>query len=261
MGKFFKAVWRKLTTFINDIFEDTAVAVEKGNTKRAVINISVCVGGFILFAAFGYSLLALAIIYRGFLFTWVGIPAIVILVISYLLADKKDKPEEVDEAAADEVEVRLICEYAGEIYEDLRNLLFNAMQSAAANTPLARPNDEYEIETSAARGNHFYLDGRIVVFQFEGDVQPPIDRSKINLVQQELQRRVNQHVRRYPILISDEAKGRAPVEVLDIKNAGGHVLIEIVITSSNSIPLIEARRRARIEYQVKQERVQDPDFS
>lgn len=260
MQRFLKATWRKVSTFINDIFEDTATAVEHGDNKKALLNIGVLIGIFIICVILGYYIVAVVVLNREFFFTWVGFPILVVLVISYLLSDKIGKNAEVNSEAADEVEMRLVAERAREIYEEIRNLIFNSMQSAAGSTPLKRPNDEFEIQTSEARGDHFYLDRLTPIYVFEGDIESSIDTPKMNLIQQELQRRVNQNVRRYPILISEEAKGRAPVEILDIKNAGGHILIEVVLTDSKSIPLIDARRRARIEYQVKQERVQDPDF-
>ena len=56
------------------------------------------------------------------------------------------------------------------------------------------------------------------------------------------------------MLISPEAGGRAPVEVLGVKNCGSRVLIDFVFTTKKAIPMIDACRRARIERQKRQER-------
>ena len=50
------------------------------------------------------------------------------------------------------------------------------------------------------------------------------------------------------------------VEVLDVKPLGGHVCIDVVLTTAASIPLIEARRRARVERQQKAQTYMDADY-
>ncbi len=48
--------------------------------------------------------------------------------------------------------------------------------------------------------------------------------------------------------------GRFPVEILTVRGVGRKVIIDAVITSEKSIPIIEARRQARVERQKRQER-------
>lgn len=65
------------------------------------------------------------------------------------------------------------------------------------------------------------------------------------------------------MLISPEAGGRAPVEVLGVKNCGSRVLIDFVFTTKKAIPMIDSRRHARAERRVKQEPIRpyiDEDY-
>lgn len=99
------------------------------------------------------------------------------------------------------------------------------------------------------------------MYQWEADLEGEIDKTQEDNILRELQRHVVKNLPRYPMLLSDEARGRAAVEVLDVKNLGGHVLIETVLVNATSIPLVDARRRARAERPAKQERIDDPRYS
>ena len=100
----------------------------------------------------------------------------------------------------------------------------------------------------------------VAIFQVECALETSIDKVTEDIIQRELQRNVIKQCPRHPMLISSEAQGRAPVEVLDVKNLGNRVLIEVCLTTAASIPLIEARRRARVERQQRQQAVIDQDY-
>lgn len=133
------------------------------------------------------------------------------------------------------------------------------IQNASAITPLLRPHDEFSIEI-ATLADHFYLDGVDPVFQFENDLEAAIDKAQNDSIQRETQRFAAKNITRYPQLISEEAKGRSPIEVLDVKNLGGRVCFDVVLTTSSTIPKIDARRRARVERQQRQQATTDPDY-
>lgn len=171
----------------------------------------------------------------------------------------------VDKQTADEVETALTEERALEQQDEVGNLTFSAVQGASATTPLIRPHDKYDIQPSKADGKYFYLyKGKIPVYQWEADLEVEIGQVQEDVIQRELQRNIIKNLPRFPMLLSEEARGRAAVEVLDVKNLGGHVVIEVVLVNSASIPLVDARRRARIERQKRQEHPRpyiDDDYS
>lgn len=163
--------------------------------------------------------------------------------------------------ATPEVDKVLIAERAAELQDDVRALAFVAIQGVASTTPIVRPHDVYTIQPPKSDSRSFYIsqDG-IPVYQWEVDLEGEIDKTQEDIILRELQRHVVKNLPRFPVLISDEARGRAAVEVLDVKGLGGHVQIEMVLVNSASIQLVDARRRARAERQVKQERVNDPRY-
>lgn len=173
----------------------------------------------------------------------------------------KGGPNSESNSGTDEVEKTLIIERATEQQDEMRALAFSAIQGASTTTPLARPYNEYDIQPSKDSGKCFYLyqDG-IPVYQWEANLESEIDKAQEDIIQRELQRYIVKNLPRFPTLLSEEARGRAAVEVLDVKNLGGHVLIEMVLVNSTSIHLVDARRRARAEQKVKRERINDPRY-
>ena len=159
-----------------------------------------------------------------------------------------------DGSGTDSTAVELAEQEAQEVHDDLSVLVYNAVSEAAEYTPLQRPRDVYSIETS--RDKPYRMDGTMAVHQFEADFSGTLDRSKLDSLFKDVQRRLNKHARRYPLLIRN---GHPPV-LFDIKDNGSFLLLEIVLYSENYSGKIEARRRARIERQHSQERVEDPRY-
>lgn len=83
-----------------------------------------------------------------------------------------------------------------------------------------------------------------------------LDLSKLDSLFRDVQRRVNKHAHRYPLLIRD---GHPPV-LFDIKDNGNFLLLEVVLYADSYSGKIEARKRARIERQHIQERIDDPRY-
>ena len=73
---------------------------------------------------------------------------------------------------------------------------------------------------------------------------------------QEIQRHIMKNASRFPLLLVD---GRAP-EVIDVIALGKRVVIEVMRSTPTARPIIEARRKARVERQVRQKRVEDPRY-
>lgn len=157
-------------------------------------------------------------------------------------------------SGTDSTAVELAEQEAQEVHEELRELVYNAVAEAAEYSPLQRPRDVYSIETS--REKQYRMDSVMAVHQFEADFSGTLDRSKLDSIFRDVQRRINKHARRFPFLIRD---GHPPV-LFDIKDNGGFLLLEVVLYSKDYNGKIEARKRARIERQHSQERVDDPRY-
>lgn len=159
-----------------------------------------------------------------------------------------------DSSGADSTTVELAEQEAQEVHEELRELVYNALAEAADYTPLQRPRDIYSIETS--REKQYRMDDIMPIHQFEADFSGTLDRSKLDSLSRDIQRRIDKHARRYPLLMRD---GRPPV-LFDIKDNGNFLLLEVVLYADSYSGKIEARKRARIERQHNQERIDDPRY-
>lgn len=159
-----------------------------------------------------------------------------------------------DGSGADSTTVELAEQEAQEVHAELLLLVYNVLAEAADYTPLQRPRDTYSIETS--REKQYRMDGAMAVHQFEADYSGTLDRSKLDSLSRDIQRRIDKHARRYPLLMRD---GRPPV-LFDIKDNGNFLLLEVVLYADSYSGKIEARKRARIERQHIQERIDDPRY-
>lgn len=159
-----------------------------------------------------------------------------------------------DGSGADSTTVELAEQEAQEVHNELLLLVYNALAEAADYTPLQRPRDTYSIETS--REKPYRMDGAMAVHQFEADFSGTLDRFKLDSLSRDIQRRIDKHARRYPLLMRD---GRPPV-LFDIKDNGNFLLLEVVLYADSYSGKIEARKRARIERQHCQERIDDPRY-
>lgn len=255
----FGAIWRWIKRTYFNFSNDLAEAIDTGNTGNIIFNVvygilAVTIAGGIV------VLLTYAVILNiDFLIAWIGVPILVVYMLVHWIRNATSSHPPID-SPPQVVEEELLRQRAREQYDELLMLMFNSIQGTAGITPLVRPNDMFDVQTSAPTGDHFYLKQGIPIFQFECDVETPLDKTQLDILQRELQRHTHKQVSRFPLLISSEAQGRAPVEVLDVKNCGGHILLDIVLTTTASIPMIEARRRARVERQQKNASIYDNDF-
>lgn len=258
----FGAIWRLIKDFCKEFSSCLGNAIDDRNIRHVIlysffgimILLSTC--GFI--AALTYGIVA----NMDFLLTWIGIPVLSVWVISCWIKSSKKNDESDFGEKSDPVNEELIRQRAREQYDDLHAFMFNAIQGASSITPLIRPHDLFDIQTCSPKGDHFYLTEKYIpVFQFECEIETAIDKGTEDLIQRELQRYMTKQCSRYPMLISSEAQGRSPVELLDVKNLGGHLLFECILATSDSIRLIEARRRARVERQQRQQAFIDQDYS
>lgn len=248
MERLLTAILQKIRRTFNICAENMADGIEANDMVQIFWNLS-------LLALLGLACVVLAILffYLTLRFWWIPVGGLIIAgcIKEFLLKEKNPLPQPPD-STQNEVQRALVIERAAERQDEVRALAFVAIRSAADNTPLVSPRDEFDIQSTRADGNSFYLkDDKIPIFQWDVDLAEEINSEEEETIRRAIQRYVVKNLPRFPLLHSEEAKGWPCVEVLDVKNLGGHVQIEMVLADSSSIPLIEARRRARAEYQMK----------
>lgn len=243
------AIFSFISETFSGWFEEVADGIENRNAKTVITNsLFICIWGLVLILI--VALLGLLIL-RNITVVIIGafLAAALYSVIFKILGGGID-----DGSSTDSTAVELAEQEAQEVHEELRELAYNVVAEAADYTSLQRPRDVYSIETS--RDKPYRMEGIMAVHQFEVDFSGSLDRSKLNSLLRDVQRRINKHARRYPFLVRD---GCSPV-IYDIKDNGNFLLLEIVLYSENYRGKIEARKRARIEHQHSQERIEDPRY-
>lgn len=229
--------------------DEISTGLEEENVPQVIIN------SIVLILAFGIGLFASIFLVR-FIITHLHLFIIGAFLASALYSVScKFLGIDVDDGSGiDSSTIELAEQEAQEVHEELRELVYNAVAEAAEYTPLQRPRDVYSIETS--REKPYRMDGAMAVHQFEADFSGTLDRSKLDSLFRDVQRRINKHARRYPGLVRD---GHPPI-LYDIKDNGSFLLLEVVLYAKDHSGKIEARKRARIERQHGQERIDDPRY-
>ena len=166
-------------------------------------------------------------------------------------------------AAVTDADIELARQAAMDMQGYALSFMLRVLIAISSFTSVIRPHETNDIEIRSTDGASFYMKGEVVIYQAEVEVEGEVTPEVEDTIQREAQRYAQKYITDYPMLISPEAGGRAPVEVLGVKNCGSRVLIDYVFTSAKSVDMINARRRARVERQMKQERpapYTDPDY-
>ncbi len=190
-----------------------------------------------------------------------GLAIIIIFIVAWWKSTHPKSPA--ISAAVNDVDVELARQRAIDMQGYALGLMLQVLIAISSFTPVIRPRNTHDIEVRSTDGASFYMKDDIVIYQAEAEIEGEIAPEVEDTIQREAQRYAQKYITDYPMLISPEAGGRAPVEVLGVKNCGSRVLIDFVFTTTKAIPIIDARRRARVERQMKQERpapYTDPDY-
>lgn len=175
---------------------------------------------------------------------------------------KKYSQQTATPVSVTDVDIELARQKALDMQGYAMGLMLQVLVAISSFTPVICPRNSHDIEVRSTDGASFYMKDNIVICQaveVEGEITPEVE----DTIQREAQRYAQKYIADYSMLISPEAGGRAPVGVLSVKHCGSRVLIDYVFTSAKSFDLIDARRRARVERQMKQERptpYTDPDY-
>lgn len=188
-----------------------------------------------------------------------------VIIIAFIVAWWKNRQpkQAAAPAAVTDVDIELARQAAMDMQGYALNFMLRVLIAISSFTPVIRPRDTYDIARRPTDGASFYMKGDVVIYQAEAEVEGEITPEVEDTIQREAQRYAQKYIADYPMLISPEAGGRAPVEVLGVMNSGKQIVIDYVFTSTKSMEMIDARRRARVERQIKQERpapYTDPDY-
>ena len=197
------------------------------------------------------------------LFDRYGGLVIIAAVVFIWLKNRKPK-QRIIIGGGNDVDIEMARQAALDMQSYALGLMLRVLVAISSFTPVIRPRSTHDIEVHSTDGASFYMKDDIVVYQAEAEVEGEITPEVEDIIQREAQRYAQKYIVDYPMLISPEAGGRAPVEVLGVKNCGSRVLIDYIFTSAKSFDLIDARRRARIERQKRQEKPRpyaDEDYS
>ena len=152
-----------------------------------------------------------------------------------------------------------------EQYPMVHTFMFRVTCAASQNGDLKRMSDPHDIECRAISGEHFYLRGVVPVYQFELTTVNEATPEMADSIRDDLQDTGEKYISEYPSLISEDAKGRAPFEILTVHPLGKRVCVDVVLTTSASIDLIDNTREARAERRMKEKQERpnpyiDPDY-
>lgn len=274
---FFAALWALFSFGIHHFTGWLKAQVEADNTisardaKICHYGLLVLRGLSILTAVFSVGAIALPLLdalltallgKASDLFNKYGGLALIIAAVVIWWKNRQPK-QTIAPAAVTDADIELARQAAMDMQEYALGFMLRVLIAISSFTPIIRPSDTRGIEVHSNNGASFYMKDNIVIYQAEVEVEGEITPEVEDTIQREAQRYAQKYIVDYPMLISPEAGGRAPVEVLGVKNCGNRVLIDYVFTSAKSVDMIDARRRARVERQMRQERpapYTDPDY-
>lgn len=245
MTKLMEAFINWFISVLGKYLERIADGINERSGSKIVANIA----ALLIFLAFwvGITLLLCFFAYR----MWYII--LCVFIIGALISEtfKKEDSEQSTNPTLNDVDKLLVRQRANELYDSILQYVYIVVQAVAGHTPLSSPTSSSEIRYPACNGNYFYLlNDLIPVFRFDVALSVPVDDGQLELIFRELQIQLAKHSDRFMFLRSADAEGRPPIEIIDLKNMGGSVVIEVVQTTAASIPLIDAARRAHAERQI-----------
>ena len=251
MKRLIQTIISLIMSLFNDLCNEISDGIEEGNLGKVTLNVML-----LILSSTAMLLLFVLLIKWGIEHIHILVTGGLLIAALYSVYLKLIGHEEGNDndMSYGSIEEEMALQEATEVHEELRTLVYNATVNTAETTPIRRVRDEYSIETS--REKSFRMDGIMAVHQFEVDYDGTLDHSTLDFVLREFQRCMNKHARRYPFLVRD---GRPPV-AYDIKDAGGFLILEIVLYSEKYKDKLDTRKRARIAHRQKMADIYDRDF-
>lgn len=221
------------------------------NRDWTYLFLNVCIILSLLSALIGGGLLGLLFMWkiRGFLLAILLPPILLAIFIASYYENRKPHSKATSISDSTDVDIELARQRGLEMQDYVISFMFRVLVAISPFTQVIRPHSERDIEVHTRDGSSFYMKDSIIIYQAEAEVEGEVTPEVEEIIRREVQRYGRKYIVEYPMLISPEAGGHAPVEILTAKSFGSRVLIDFVFTTAASIPMIEARRRARIERQ------------
>ena len=243
MARLMEVVGQKLRERVNAFLEDTAEAIESGDSIRVICNLLYAVAAVL--AVLGSCALLLALLYAGrkAIAALLGPPLLIGLFIASYLANAKDKP-----CLPEEVEVEdsaLLTEQAEAVYEFVRDGVFLILRRLSEYTAIVCPSSPSAIETNT----RFFVRNGVVIFQFNTLQSGAIS---VEQFQQDFNRALGQMLRAHELpglpatLVTVDGKQYPPMQVLSILDVGGSLNINLVFTDARSVAMVDAKRRIEL---------------
>ncbi len=157
-----------------------------------------------------------------------------------------------------DIDAELLRQRAEEAYTYVRDAAYLVLADISDYTPVVRPASPSGVETNA----RIYIRDGVAFFQFNAVISGPCEL-------REIQERLQHHLttrsrnRELPGIPSDvvlyNGKPYSPLQVYAVTDLGSSINVDLVFSDKISIPLIEAKARARMERQ-RQTDYRDGDF-
>lgn len=243
-----------LQSCVGSALDDIADAVEDGNYSYALKKTGIFLAACLSVVGFLALLVALLYASRKMILAVVSPVLMVGFLIAIYRVNYSGRTHRDTAHSDDEVDEELAYQRGLEMQVYVMSFMLRVLAAISSFTAVTRPRTERDIEVRTTDGASFYMKDGVVVYQAEVEVEGEITQDVEDTLQREIQRYALKYVVDYPMLISPEAGGRAPVEILGVKNCGNRVLIDFIFTTKKALAMIDTRRRARIERQKRQER-------
>lgn len=236
-----KTIWNGLKKFVNDRATNATKAFNEHNWLDFLKEFGLMLVTMLIPAA--SAVLLLIAVYR-----WRRILLLMGLICIIVASYRANHPHIKDTGDTfGEVDIELARQRAQEQYPTVRSLMFRIFVAVASFTIIDRKHDVREIETSSSKSEHFYMDGVVPIYQFELDLENEVTQEQADDLRDKLQEYGRKFICDYPMLISPDSGGRSALEVLAVHPLGHRICVDVVLTTVASIPIIDARRRARAE--------------
>lgn len=251
----FQWLYSKVKGQVLSLWNDSKSALAEDKLGCAIVDVA----AIIIMAMIGilsvYVLLLLIWIHRINFFWWVLFPLGVIFA---LVIYFEKKTPEIESSSDNSLEDELVRQRAEEAHDFVRDATYSVIVDVSEYTPLVRPASPSAIETNV----RIYVREHVAFFQFNCPISDTVDA---NDLRERLQTRLTQKLRGHELpgipseMVIWNRHPYAPLQVYSVSDTGASVNIDLFFADDVSIPLLEAKARARLERQ-RQNSYRDNDF-
>lgn len=251
----FQWLYNKVKGQVLYLWNDSKSALAESKLGCAIVDIAAIIMMAVIGILSVYVLLLLIWIHRINFFWWVLLPLGVIFA---LVIHFEKKGPEIKSLSDNSLEDELVLQRAEEAHDFVRDATYSVIVDVSEYTPLVRPASPSAIETNV----RIYVREHVAFFQFNCPISDTVDA---NDLRERLQTRLTQKLRGRELpgipseMVMWNNRPYVPLQIYSVSNTGASVNIDLVFADDVSIPLLEAKARARLERQ-RQNSYRDNDF-